>query len=160
MRESIEQMTAPVNQKMTDLQSFLSALEQIRRERNLTWAEIAKKSNINRQYLGDIMKGKRKPKAATQEKIARSLGFELTAFLSLSKSFAEEIEVPGEDWKEKYIAVMEKYIAEVEDHKETRKKLAETKEKLEAALTTPTVSDMGTVTTISDLGAGIKAEKE
>ena len=84
-------MTAVVNQKMTALKSFRESLDYIRRERDLSWAEIARISELNRQYLRDIMNGKRNPKAQTQAKIALSLGFELTEFLSLCKSFTQVI---------------------------------------------------------------------
>ena len=140
--------------EINESEFFFIGLNYAMHKRSMNDSKLAEMSGFMKQYVSLIRRGKRGLTDENMGRLAGAVGFLTIDLINLGKRIESAAQITAEENWEK------KYHDEVKAHKETLKELADARKKLLEASTTPTVSDMGTVTSISDLGAGIKAEKE
>ena len=127
-------------------------LESYRNSIGLKKTEAGRLVGVSSQAIDNWEKGRVEPSLLSYlMKLAADHGCDLNWLILGQEPRRATLDDPG-DWKDKY-------LAEVEAHRAALLKLDQVRERLEAALTTPTVSDMETATSILALEEGSEADK-
>ena len=142
-------------EKSTPLNNLISLgirLESYRNSKGLKKTEAGRLAGVSSQAIDNWEKGKVEPSLLSYlMKLAAEYDCDLN-WLILGQEPQGAAPAEPDEWKGKY-------LAELEAHRTTLLKLDQARERLEASMTTPPVSDMETATSISALEKSIETDK-